>query len=172
MRKEDKSVIIAQLGELIQKYPHFYLIDVEGMDATATSNLRRACFKSNLKMVLVKNTLLEKTLEATGTDFEALKPVLKGTTAVLFTEVANVPAKMLKEMKSKKLEKPVLKAAYAEEGIYVGEGQLEALCAIKSKNEVIADIVALLQSPAKNVLSALQSGQNTIHGVLQTLEKR
>ncbi len=172
MRKEDKSVIIAQLGELIQKYPHFYLIDVEGMDATATSNLRRACFKSNLKMVLVKNTLLEKTLEATGTDFEALKPVLKGTTAVLFTEVANVPAKMLKEMKSKKLEKPALKAAYAEEGIYVGEGQLEALCAIKSKNEVIADIVALLQSPAKNVLSALQSGQNTIHGVLQTLEKR
>jgi large subunit ribosomal protein L10 len=160
------------LGELIQKYPHFYLIDVEGMDATATSNLRRACFKSNLKMVLVKNTLLEKTLEATGTDFEALKPVLKGTTAVLFTEVANVPAKMLKEMKSKKLEKPVLKAAYAEEGIYVGEGQLEALCAIKSKNEVIAEIVALLQSPAKNVLSALQSGQNTIHGVLQTLEKR
>ena len=123
-------------------------------------------------MVLVKNTLLEKTLEATGTDFEALKPVLKGTTAVLFTEVANVPAKMLKEMKSKKLEKPALKAAYAEEGIYVGEGQLEALCAIKSKNEVIADIVALLQSPAKNVLSALQSGQNTIHGVLQTLEKR
>lgn len=172
MRKEDKSVIIAQLGELIQKYPHFYLIDVEGMDATATSNLRRACFKSNLKMVLVKNALLEKTLEATGTDFEALKPVLKGTTAVLFTEVANVPAKMLKEMKSKKLEKPALKAAYAEEGIYVGEGQLEALCAIKSKNEVIADIVALLQSPAKNVLSALQSGQNTIHGVLQTLEKR
>ena len=172
MRKEDKSAIIAQLGELIQKYPHFYLIDVEGMDATATSNLRRACFKSNLKMVLVKNTLLEKTLEATGVDFEALKPVLKGTTAVLFTEVANVPAKMLKEMKSKKLEKPALKAAYAEEGIYVGEGQLEALCAIKSKNEVIADIVALLQSPAKNVLSALQSGQNTIHGVLQTLEKR
>lgn len=172
MRKEDKSAIIAQLGELIQKYPHFYLIDVEGMDATATSNLRRACFKSNLKMVLVKNALLEKTLEATGTDFEALKPVLKGTTAVLFTEVANVPAKMLKEMKSKKLEKPALKAAYAEEGIYVGEGQLEALCAIKSKNEVIADIVALLQSPAKNVLSALQSGQNTIHGVLQTLEKR
>ena len=172
MRKEDKSVIIAQLGELIQKYPHFYLIDVEGMDATATSNLRRACFKSNLKMVLVKNALLEKTLEATGADFEALKPVLKGTTAVLFTEVANVPAKMLKEMKSKKLEKPALKAAYAEEGIYVGEGQLEALCAIKSKNEVIADIVALLQSPAKNVLSALQSGQNTIHGVLQTLEKR
>ena len=117
MRKEDKSAIIAQLGELIQKYPHFYLIDVEGMDATATSNLRRACFKSNLKMVLVKNTLLEKTLEATDVDFEALKPVLKGTTAVLFTEVANVPAKMLKEMKSKKLEKPALKAAYAEEGI-------------------------------------------------------
>ena len=140
MRKEDKSAIIAQLGELIKKYPHFYLVDVEGMDAAATSALRRQCFKNNLKMVLVKNTLLEKTLEASDVDFEALKPVLKGTTAVLFTEVANAPAKMLKEL--------------------------------KSKNEVIADIVALLQSPAKNVLSALQSGQNTIHGVLQTLEKR
>ena len=168
MRKEDKSAIIAQLGELIKKYPHFYLVDVEGMNAADTSALRRQCFKSNLKMVLVKNTLLEKTLEASDVDFEALKPVLKGTTAVLFTEVANAPAKMLKELKSKKQEKPALKAAYAEEGIYVGANQLD----IKSKNEVIAEIVALLQSPAKNVLSALQSGQNTIHGVLQTLEKR
>ena len=172
MRKEDKSAIIAQLGELIKKYPHFYLVDVEGMNAADTSALRRQCFKSNLKMVLVKNTLLEKTLEASELDFEALKPVLKGTTAVLFTEVANAPAKMLKELKSKKQEKPALKAAYAEEGIYVGANQLDMLCAIKSKNEVIADIVALLQSPAKNVLSALQSGQNIIHGVLQTLEER
>ena len=172
MRKEDKGLIIAQLGEMLKQYPHFYIVDVEGMNAGQTSSLRRLCFKNNLKMVVVKNTLLQKALEASEIDFEALNPVLVGTTAVLFTEVANAPAKMMKELKSKKVEKPALKAAYAEEGIYVGAEQLDALCSIKSKNEVIADIVALLQSPAKNVLSALQSGQNTIHGVLKTLGER
>ena len=172
MRKEDKGLIIEQLGEMLKQYPHFYIVDVEGMNASQTSALRRQCFKNNLKMVVVKNTLLQKALDASEIDFEALNPVLVGTTAVLFTEVANAPAKMLKELKSKKVEKPALKAAYAEEGIYVGAEQLDALCSIKSKNEVIADIVALLQSPAKNVLSALQSGQNTIHGVLKTLGER
>ncbi len=172
MRKEDKNVVVAQLGELLQQYPHFYLVDVEGMNASQTSALRRKCFQTNLKMVVVKNTLMRKALEATGVDFEAIYPALKGTTAVLFTEVANAPAKMLKDLASKKVTKPELKAAYAEEGIYVGANQLDVLCSIKSKNEVIAEIVALLQSPAKNVLSALQSGQNTIHGVLKTLGER
>ena len=172
MRKEDKGVIIAQLGELMQQYPHFYLVDVEGMNAEATSALRRKCFQSNIKMVVVKNTLLHKALEATEVDFSALYDVLKGSTAVLFAEVANQPAKMLKDLKSKKVEKPALKAAYAEESVYVGPEQLDALVSIKSKNEVIAEIVALLQSPAKNVLSALQSGQNTIHGVLKTLGEK
>ena len=172
MRKEDKGLIIEQLGEMLKQYPHFYIVDVEGMNASQTSALRRQCFKNNLKMVVVKNTLLQKALDASEIDFEALNPVLVGTTAVLFTEVANAPAKMIKELKSKKVEKPALKAAYAEEGLYVGAEQLDALCSIKSKNEVIADIVALLQSPAKNVLSALQSGQNTIHGVLKTLGER
>ena len=172
MRKEDKSVIIAQLGEMLVNYPHFYLVDVEGMDAAATSALRRKCFQTNLKMVVVKNTLLQKALEASEVDFEPLYGCLKGTTAVLFTEVANAPAKLLKDLASKKITKPELKAAYAEEGIYVGANQLDVLCSIKSKNEVIAEIVALLQSPAKNVLSALQSGQNTIHGVLKTLGEK
>ena len=172
MRKEDKGLIIAQLGEMLKQYPHFYIVDVAGMNAGQTSALRRMFFKNNLKMVVVKNTLRQKALEASEIDFEALNPVLVGTTAVLFTEVANAPAKMIKELKGKKVEKPALKAAYAEEGIYVGAEQLDALCSIKSKNEVIADIVALLQSPAKNVLSALQSGQNTIHGVLKTLGER
>lgn len=172
MRKEDKGAIIAHLGELMQQYPHFYLVDVEGMNAEATSALRRKCFQSNIKMVVVKNTLLHKALEAAEVDFSALYDVLKGSTAVLFTEVANQPAKMLKDIKSKKVEKPALKAAYAEEGMYVGAEQLDALVGIKSKNEVIAEIVALLQSPAKNVLSALQSGQNTIHGVLKTLGEK
>ncbi len=172
MRKEDKVAIIAQLGETLQQYPHFYLVDVEGMDASSTSALRRKCFQNGIKMVVVKNTLMHKALDASDVDFSALYDSLKGTTAVLFTTVANAPAKMLKELKAKKAEKPELKAAYAEEGIYVGAGQLEALCSIKSKNEVIAEIVALLQSPAKNVLSALQSGQNTIHGVLKTLGEK
>lgn len=172
MRKEDKSAVVAQLGEMLKEYPHFYLIDVEGMNASTTSALRRKCFQTELKMVLVKNTLFEKALEATGVDFSALRPALKGTTAVVFTQVANSPAKMLKDYASKKATKPVLKAAYAEEGIYVGANQLDVLCSIKSKNEVIAEIVALLQSPAKNVLSALQSGQNTIHGVLKTLGEK
>ncbi len=172
MRKEDKSAIIAQLGEYLTQYPHFYLVDVEGMDSVLTSSIRRKCFQQDIKMVVVKNTLLQKALEAADVDFTPIYDVLKGTTAVLFTQTANAPAKMLKELKTKKVEKPALKAAYAEEGIYVGAEQLDALCSIKSKNEVIAEIVALLQSPAKNVLSALQSGQNTIHGVLKTLGER
>lgn len=172
MRKEDKGVIIAHLGELLNEYPHFYMVDVEGMDAATTTELRRKCFEKELKMVVVKNTLLEKALESKGEEFAALKDVLKGTTAVLFSHVANAPAKLVKEYKAKKAEKPALKAAYAEEGIYVGADQLDVLCSIKSKNEVIAEIVSLLQSPAKNVLSALQSGQNTIHGVLKTLGEK
>ncbi len=157
---------------MLKQYPHFYVVDVEGMNAGQTSALRRMCFKNGLKMVVVKNTLLHKALEASEIDFGALYPTLVGTTAILFTEVANAPAKMLKDLKGKKVEKPALKAAYAEEGIYVGAEQLDVLCSIKSKNEVIAEIVSLLQSPAKNVLSALQSGQNTIHGVLKTLGER
>ena len=172
MRKEDKGAIIALLGELMQQYPHFYLVDVEGMNAEATSALRRKCFQSNIKMVVVKNTLLHKALEATEVDFSALYDTFKGSTAVLFTEIANQPAKMLKDLKSKKVEKPALKAAFAEEGVYVGAEQLDVLVSIKSKNEVIAEIVALLQSPAKNVLAALQSGQNTIHGALKTLGEK
>ena len=170
MRKEDKGAIISQLAEVVKQYGHFYLVDTTAMDAAATSELRRKCFKANIKMVVVKNTLLEKALMTIeGVDYSPLFGSLKGTTAVMFSEVANAPAKLLKEYKD---GVPSLKAAYAEEGMYVGADQLEALANIKSKNEVIADIVALLQSPAKNVISALQSGGNTIHGVLKTLGER
>ena len=170
MRKEDKGAIISQLAEVVKQYGHFYLVDTTAMDAAATSELRRKCFKADIKMVVVKNTLLEKALMTIeDVDYSPLFGSLKGTTAVMFSEVANAPAKLLKEYKD---GVPGLKAAYAEEGIYVGADQLEALANIKSKNEVIADIVALLQSPAKNVISALQSGGNTIHGVLKTLGER
>ena len=172
MRKEDKAIIIEQLGEKLKEYAHFYLVDVNGLNAQQTSDLRRKCFGAGIKMVVVKNTLLEKTLDASETDFTPLYSALKGSTAVFFSNVANAPAKLLKEVTDKKTGIPALKAAYAEEGIYVGAEHLETLCAIKSKNEVIAEIVALLQSPAKNVISALQSGGSTIHGVLKTLGER
>ena len=169
MKKEVKDTIIAELGAKLKEYSHFYLVDLAGLNAEATSNLRRKCFKSEIKMIVVKNSLLREAFQASDIDFEPMYDSLKGTTAVMFCNTANVPAKLLKEYK--KEGEPALKAAYAEETIF-GADQLEALVALKSKNEVIADIVALLQSPAKNVVSALQSGANTIHGVLKTLGER
>ncbi|MDD5780548.1 MAG: 50S ribosomal protein L10 [Bacteroidales bacterium] len=170
MRKEDKAIIIEQLGEKIKEYAHFYLVDVTGMNAEATSSLRRKCFGAEIKMVVVKNNLLHKAFEAAEIDYSPLYDSLKGNTAVFFTNVANAPAKLIKEVAKDGI--PGLKAAYAEEGFYVGAENLDALCAIKSKNEVIAEVVALLQSPAKNVLSALQGAGQTIHGVLKTLGER
>ena len=155
MRKEDKSTIIEQIAATVKEYGHFYLVDVTAMNAAATSALRRDCFKSDIKLMVVKNTLLHKALESLEEDFSPLYGSLKGTTAVMFTNTANVPAKLIKDKAKDGI--PGLKAAYAEESFYVGADQLDALVAIKSKNEVIADIVALLQSPAKNVISALQS---------------
>ena len=170
MRKEVKDTIIVELGEKLKEYAHFYLVDVSGLNAKDTSDLRRKCFKNEIKMVVVKNTLLHKAFEASEVDFEPLYETLKGSTAVMFCNTANVPAKMLKEYKKQGI--PALKAAYAEESFYIGANQLEALVNIKSKKELIADVIALLQSPAKNVISALQSGANTIHGVLKTLGER
>ena len=170
MKREVKDTIIAELGEKLNEYPHFYLVDVTGMDAAATSDLRRKCFKNEIKMVVVKNKLLRKALDASEVDYEPLYSSLKGNTAVLFSQVANKPAKLLKEYKKEGI--PALKAAYAEESLFVGADKLEELAALKSKAELIADVVALLQSPAKNVVSALQSGANTIHGVLKTLGER
>ncbi|MCF2645319.1 MULTISPECIES: 50S ribosomal protein L10 [Prevotellaceae] len=169
MKKEVKDTIIAELGAKLKEYSHFYLVDLAGLNAEATSNLRRKCFKSEIKMIVVKNSLLREAFQASDIDFEPMYDSLKGTTAVMFCNTANVPAKLLKEYKKEGV--PALKAAYAEETIF-GADQLEALVALKSKSEVIADIVALLQSPAKNVVSALQSGANTIHGVLKTLGER
>jgi len=170
MKKEVKDTIIVELGEKLKEYPHFYLVDVTGLNAKDTSDLRRKCFKNEIKMVVVKNKLLHKAFEASDIDFEPLYGALKGNTAVMFSQAANGPAKLLKEYKKQGI--PALKAAYAEEGIFVGADKLDELVAIKSKNELIADVVALLQSPAKNVVSALQSGANTIHGVLKTLGER
>ena len=171
MKKEDKFKVVAELGEVLKEYPHFYLVDVTAMNSASTNAMRAKCFKAGVKMLVVKNSLLNKALEASEVDFSPLYPCLKGTTALLLCETANVPAKLIKDVAGK-AEIPALKAAYAEESFYVGADQLDALIHIKSKNELIADVVALLQSPIKNVVSALQSGGNTIHGVLQTLSER
>ena len=175
MRKEDKGTIIAQIAETVKEYSCFYLAETATLNAEKTSNLRRACFKEGIKMMVVKNALLHKALEGLDTDYSPLYGSLKGSTTMFFSNVGNAPAKLIKEFR-KTSEDLVLKAAYVEEGFYIGADQLDALVAIKSKNEliaeVIADIIALLQSPVKNVISALQSGGNTIHGVLKTLGER
>ena len=171
MKKEDKSTIIEQIKSTLGEYNHFYLADIGGLNAEQTGNLRRLCFKENVELVVVKNTLLRKALEDIETDFSELYPILKGETSMMLSNSANVPAKLIKEF-SKANKKPVLKAAFVEESFYIGANQLEALISIKSKNELIGEIIGLLQSPAKNVVSALQSGGTTIHGVLKTLAER
>ncbi len=171
MKKEVKDTIIVELGEKLKEYSHFYLVNLTGLDAEKTSDLRRKCFKNDIKMVVVKNALLHKAFEASDIDFEPLYGCLKGNTAVMFCQTANAPAKLLKEYKTAKEEIPALKGAYAEESIFVGADKLEELVAIKSKNELIADVVALLQSPIKNVVSGLNAG-GKIHGLLDAIAER
>jgi large subunit ribosomal protein L10 len=171
MKSTEKQVIINNLKDQIDSYSHFYLTDISGLNAEDTSDLRRLCFKQDVKLVVAKNTLLRKALESSTKNAEELYDALKGNTSVMFTETGNVPAKLIKDF-SKKRKKPVLKAAYVEEAVYMGADQLEALIAVKSKNELIGDVVALLQSPMQTLLSQLQSGGNTIHGVLETLKER
>lgn len=171
MRKEDKATVIQQITTTIGEYTNFYLTDIATLNAAKTSNLRRECYKQDIKLVVVKNTLFKKALEQTGNDFSALDSALKGNTAVMFSNNANSPAKLIKTF-AKGTDIPKLKAAYVQEGFYVGAENLELLVALKSKNELIGEVIGLLQSPARNVISALQSGGQTIHGVLKTLAER
>ncbi|MFM2292892.1 MAG: hypothetical protein RIS29_2705 [Bacteroidota bacterium] len=175
MNKEDKSAIIEQLQATLNEYAHFYLADIGGLNAAQTSELRRVCYKEDVKLVVVKNTLLQKALDSSSVDFSELYGSLKGETSLMLCNTANVPAKLISDFskrKDNKSKKPLLKAAYVEESFYVGENHLETLIHIKSKNELIGEIIGLLQSPAKNVVSALQSGGSTIHGLLKTLGER
>lgn len=166
--------MIDSLAEEISKYNHFYVVDISGLDAELTHALRLKCFKSEIKLMVVKNTLFKKALEKSETNFEPLYDVLKESTAIMFCDNANAPARLIKEMKADKAnnDKPVLKAAYAQEGFYFGEQELENLINIKSKEQLLGEIIGMLQSPMQNVVSALQSGGNTIHGVLKTLGER
>ncbi len=171
MKRTEKQVIIDNLEEQINSYNHFYLTDISGLNAEDTSDLRRRCFKQDVKLVVAKNTLLRRALDSSEKNAEELYDALKGNTTVMFTETGNAPAKLIKDFR-KKHDKPLLKAAYVEESVYLGENQLDSLIAVKSKNELIADVVSLLQSPMKTVLSQLQSGGDTIHGVLETLKEK
>jgi ribosomal protein L10 len=172
MKKEDKAIIIGKIADTLKEYSCFYLVETAGLNAERTSELRRACAKDDIKLMVVKNTLLHKALEGMDGDFSELYPALKESTSLMCSNTGNAPAKLLKNFKKKDDVLPRLKAAYVEETVYVGEDQLETLATIKSKNELIADVVALLQSPAKNVVSALQSGGSKLHGILETLSKK
>lgn len=173
MTKEEKNQFIVSLKEQLNNSNYFYLTDISDLNSEATTNLRRLCFKMDVKLQMVKNTLLQKAMEQADKDLEPLYEVLKGSTSIMWAQAGNAPAKLIKEFRKKqKQQKPLLKGAYVEEESYVGENQLETLFNIKSKNELIGDIIGLLQSPAKNVISALQSGGQTISGVLKTLSEK
>jgi large subunit ribosomal protein L10 len=171
MTREEKSQVIEELTAQLADNTNIYLADISGLNASTTSNLRRACFKANIKLAVVKNTLLEKAMEASDKDFGDLPSVLKGNTSVMYSETGNAPAKVIKEFR-KKSEKPLLKGAFIEESIYIGDNLLDALVDIKSREELIGEIVTLLQSPAKNVISALKSSGGTIAGIVKTLSER
>ena len=172
MKKEDKAVIIKNIAETISSYNGFYLVETAGLDAEKTAELRRACFNADIKLLVVKNSLLHKALESLDADYSELYSALHGATSLMCTNVGNAPAKLLKDFVKKGDTLPVLKGAYVEETVYLGADQLDALASIKSKHELIADVVALLQSPAKNVISALQSGAGKLHGILETLSNK
>ena len=172
MKKEDKALVIERIVDTLKAYNGFYLVETTGLDAEKTSALRRACFKADNKLLVVKNTLLHKALEQLDGDFSELYPALKESTSLMCTNVGNAPAKLLKDFVQKGDTLPALKAAYVEETVYFGADQLDALASIKSKNELIADVIALLQSPAKNVVSALTSGGTKLHGILETLSNK
>jgi len=171
MTKEEKNQFIDVLDKSIQENSNFYLADISGLSAEESSNLRRLCFKREVSLQVVKNTLLKRALEKNDSNYEELYDVLKGNTSIMFTDVANAPAKVIKEFR-KKHDKPVFKAAHLDASFYIGEEYLDTLSELKSKNELIAEIVALLQSPAKNVISSLQSGGSKLSGIVKTLAER
>ncbi len=171
MTREEKLNVIEDLTAQLAENSTIYLADISGLDATTTSNLRRACFKANVKLSVVKNTLLAKAMEASEKDFGELPEVLKGNTSLMFAEAGNGPAKLIKTFR-KKSDKPLLKGAFIAEAIYIGDEQLDTLVSIKSREEMIGEIIGLLQSPAKNVISGLKSGGGKLAGILKTLSEK
>ena len=171
MTREEKSQVIETLTAQLSSNDNIYLADISGLDAGKTTNLRRACFKAGVQLSVVKNTLLKKAMESSDKDFGELTEILQGSTSLMFSETGNAPAKVIKEFR-KKSDKPLLKGAYIQESIYVGDNQLDSLVELKSREELIGEVIGLLQSPAKNVISALKSGGSTIAGLVKTLSER
>ena len=171
MTRKEKATVIEDLTSQLGGNSTIYLADISGLNAVATSDLRRAAFKANVKLAVVKNTLLAKAMEASDKDFGELPEVLKGNTSLMFSEIGNAPAKLIKNFR-KKSDRPLLKGAFVEEAIYIGDENLDALVSIKSKEEMIGEIIGLLQSPAKNVISGLKSGGGKLAGILKTLSER
>ena len=171
MTREEKSKEIENLKSLLSDVGTLYVADISGLNAETTSALRRLCASREVKLSVVKNTLLKKAMESTDRDFSDLLPTLKGNTSIMVSDTGNVPAKLIKDFR-KKSDKPILKGAWVEEAVFIGDDQLDALSELKSKNELIGEVITLLQSPVSNVMSALQSGNNTLAGLLKTLEER
>lgn len=171
MTREEKNKAIDAISVQLADNKNFYLTDISGLNAESSSNLRRVCFKSDVQIQVIKNTLLRKAMEKNDIDFEQMYDSLKGNTAIMFAESSNAPAKIIKEFRKKK-DKPILKSAFIEESFYFGDDQVEVLCSLKSKEELIGDIITLLQSPPKTVISSLQSAGGTLSGILKTLSER
>ena len=171
MTREEKKQAIEDLTVELSEVKNLYLTDIAGLNSAETSALRRLCFKSNVKLSVVKNTLLSKAMDASKRDFGDLKDILKGNTSLMFSEVGNAPAKIIKDFR-KKSEKPSLKGAFVEESIYIGDDQIPILVSLKSKEEVIGEIISLLQSPTKKIISSLKSGGGKISGILKTLSNK
>ena len=171
MNKAEKIKVIDDLILSLSNSKNLYLTDISGLNASQTSDLRRACFKADIKLSVVKNTMLSRAIDASDKDFGEIPSVLKGNTSLMFSEAGNVPAKIIKKFR-KKNDRPILKAAFIEEAIYIGDNQLDTLVAIKSREELIGEVIGLLKSPVQNVVSALKSSGNNLSGVLKTLSER
>ncbi|HHU47806.1 MAG TPA: 50S ribosomal protein L10 [Bacteroidales bacterium] len=171
MKLEQKSQIVDAIAKDLAEYPNVYITDISGFTVATVNDLRRLCFRRDIKLKVVKNTLLKRAMEQSSVDYSDLYKTLEGSTSIMLSTVGNAPARLIKEFRGKN-KKPFLKAAFIEECAYFGDEQLEALCNIKSREELIGDIVALLQSPAKNVISALQSGKNKLAGIVKTLSEK
>lgn len=171
MKKEEKQDVVLALAEQIKEYGNFYITDTADLSVVKVNAIRRKCFESDIKMQVAKNTLIRKAMEAADGDFSEMFDILKGSSSIMFSKTANAPAKLIKQLR-KQGKKPVLKAAYIDSSVYIGDDQLDALVNLKSREELVADIIALLQSPAKNVISGLQSGGNKLAGIVKTLQER
>ncbi|HQS04369.1 MAG: 50S ribosomal protein L10 [Sphingobacteriales bacterium 17-39-43] len=171
MRKEEKHEVVLALTETIAEYGNFYITDTANLSVAKVNDIRRKCFENDIKMQVAKNKLIRKAMEASEGDFSEMFDVLKGSSSILFSKSANAPAKLIKQLR-RSGDKPVLKAAYIDSAVFIGDNQLDALVNLKSKEELVADIIALLQSPAKNVISGLQSGGNKLAGIVKTLQER